>query len=411
MKYTYSFNLKNRKATKETLIYLRANIKADGKYLKYSTGEKINPTNWDFRNQFPTRLKGRSTLAIQINSTINQLSRYTEQFQLICSKLEAMDFELSLDNIKQELDYHFKKSSVSPNSLFAVFDEFIKEKKDLGTISEGTIKRYKNIKALLETFENDENYKLSFKSMNEDFYIKFVKYSRETLKHKNNTLGRNIGFIKTFLNWALLKKYHLNIDFKNFKKTTSETDEIALSSSELEILYAHDFTEHQRLEKVRDVFILGCTTGLRYSDYSTLGKEHIVNGAIHINTQKSKSKVIVPLNKYSLSVLEKYDYNLPKISPQKFREYIKEVCEKVGFTDETVKTSFIGNKRIEEKIKKFNRISTHSARRTFITLSLEKGMRQETVMSITGHKSMSSFTKYIKLSQKVREEEMLKAWN
>ena len=164
------------------------------------------------------------------------------------------------------------------------------------------------------------------------------------------------------------------------------------------------------MQKVRDVFVFGCATGLRYSDYSRINKSNIRNGQIFINTQKQKSNLGVPLNNYSRSILEKYEYNLPVISPQKFREYIKEACEAVGMKDIVVKTSFIGNKRIEQKIKRHDMISTHTARRTFITISLEKGMRPDIVMSITGHKSYSSFKKYIKLSDKVREQEMANAW-
>lgn len=410
MNYSYTFNLKEPRASKNTSIFLRASINGS-KYLKYSTGEKINPSDWDFENQFPKKIKGRTTKAIQNNSTINQLSRYGETFQLICSKLEAQDIELSVDLIKRELDYTFKKSRISPNSLFAVFDEFVQEKKDLGKITNQTVKRYENIKSILVDFETKTGYRLNFKSLNDDFYIKFVKYSREVLKHKNNTLGRNIGFIKTFMNWGLEKKYHTNYDFKKFKKTSSETDEIALSSNELEILWNYDFSKIPRLEKVRDVFVFGCTTGMRYSDYSRINKSNIRNGKLFINTIKQKSNLGVPLNKYSQAVLEKYDYNLPTISPQRFREYIKEVCEKVGFEDPITKTSFIGKNRIEEVLPKYKMISTHTARRTFITLSLEKGMRPDIVMSITGHKSYSSFKKYIKLSERIREEEMIKAWN
>jgi integrase len=213
------------------------------------------------------------------------------------------------------------------------------------------------------------------------------------------------------MNWALKKKYHTNYDFKDFKKTSSETDEIALSVEELENLFQHDFSKMPRLERVRDVFVFGCATGLRYSDYSRISRENIRNGHVFINTQKLKSNLGIPLNKYSKSILEKYEYNLPVISSQKFREYIKEACEKVGMDEMVVKTSFIGSKRIEERFKKHDMISTHTARRTFITISLEKGMRPDIVMSITGHKSYSSFKKYIKLSNKIREQEMLNAWN
>jgi len=411
MNYSYTFNLKDTKKNSPTLIYLRASIKGANKYLKYSTGEKIHPKHWDFDNQFPVKLKGKSTEAMQINSVINQLSRYGEAFQLICTKIEAQNLDLDVDLIRADLDYEFKKASVSPNSFFAVFDEFIREKKDLGKITVDTTRRYENIKTVLTNFTESTGFKINFRSINDQFYVKFVKFSREVLKHKNNTLGRNIGFIKTFMNWSANKKYHTNFEFKRFEKISSETDEIALSSEELNILWNFDLTNNKRLEKVRDVFVFGCATGMRYSDYSRINEKNIRNGQIFINTQKQKSNLGIPLNKYSKTVLEKYDYNLPMISAQKFRDYIKEVCEKVGFTEKIIKTSFIGKDRIEEEFFKYDMISTHTARRTFITLSLEKGMRPDIVMSISGHKNFSNFKKYIKLSERIREEEMNKAWD
>lgn len=411
MSYPYTFNLKDKYSEKPTLIYLRASIKREGKYLKYSTGEKILPGDWDFEFQYPRKIKGNKKEAKNINSIINQISRYADVFQNICTKLEAQNLDLTVQMIKLEMDYAFKKSTSAPNSFIVVFDTFIQEKKDLGNITGGTIARYENIKTLLEQFSIAKNYNLNFNIIDENFYVKWVNYSRHVLKHKNNTLGRNIGFIKTFMNWSLKKKYHSNYEFKDFKKTSSETDEIALSVDELEHLYNYDFSKKTRLEKVRDVFIFGCATGLRYSDYSTINKANIRNGQIFINTQKLKSNLGVPLNKYSKNILEKYEYNLPVISPQKFREYIKEVCKEVGMDDVVVKTSFIGTKRIEQRIMRYNMISTHTARRTFITISLEKGMRPDIVMSITGHKSYSSFKKYIKLSDKVREQEMANAWS
>jgi integrase len=411
MIYSYTFNLKDKNSKKPTLIYLRARIKNEGKYLKYSTGEKIHPKYWDFETQWPKKLKGRTKEAIEINSVINQIGRYGDAFEKVCTVLEAQGIDLTVSLIRGELDYEFKKTSSAPNSFFTVFDQFIKEKKDLGNITDGTIARYENIKTLLQEFSIEKKYTLNFHSINENFYVNWVNYSRIKLEHKNNTLGRNIGFIKTFMNWAMKKKYHMNYDFKEFKKISSETDEIALSLEEVKTLYDYDFSKNPRLEKVRDVFIFGCVTGMRYSDYSRINRTNIRNGQIFINTKKQKSNVGIPLNKYSAAILEKYQFNLPVISPQKFREYIKEACKEVEMDEIITKTSFIGNKRIEEKFKKHEMISTHTARRTFITISLDKGMRPEVVMSITGHKSYSSFKKYIKLSNQSRELEMQKAWN
>ena len=149
---------------------------------------------------------------------------------------------------------------------------------------------------------------------------------------------------------------------------------------------------------------------MRYSDYSKVSADHVRNDIIYINTKKQKDNLEIPLNSISKSILEKYNYNLPLISDQKFRDYIKLACGEVGFTENVIKTSYIGAKRIDETIPKNKLIGTHTARRTFITLSLEKGMRPEVVMSISGHKDYKSFKKYIKLSQRVKNDEMQNAW-
>ncbi|GGD98948.1 tyrosine-type recombinase/integrase [Planktosalinus lacus] len=411
MAYNCTFNLKDPSSKKPTLIYLRASIKSQNKYLKYSTGEKIHPKLWDAESKFPIKQKGKTKEAIEVNSIISQLSRYEEQFQLICRTLELQNKPLTVEVIRKELDIEFKKYSPKKNEFLEAFDLLIAEKKEQGNITEGTINRYTNIQTLLKEFSLKKNYPLQFNSIDQNFYTKFLNYSREHLKHKDNTLGRNIGFIKTFMNWAFNNKFHDNLEFKSFKKPSSATDEIALSMEELETLYNADLTKHPRLERVRDIFIFGCSTGMRYSDYSTIKKENIRNGIIYKNAQKGKDNLGIPLNKYSKAILEKYNYNLPIISPSKFRDYIKLACAKAGFVEDIIKTTFIGKKRIETKKPKYKFISTHTARRTFITLSLEKGMRPDVVMSITGHKSYSSFQKYIKLSTKVREDEMIKAWS
>lgn len=411
MNYSQTFNLKDPNSKSPTAINLRSYIRSEGKYLKYATGESINPEYWDKKTKFPARIKGRTTLAVQINSTIQQLSRYSEAFQMVCSRIEMQGDILTIKRIREGLDFEFKKTSTGTKSFFPIFDLFIQEKKDLGKITLGTINRYENIKNLLETFSEKENYRITFSTINNDFYIAFVKYSRRILKHQNNTLGRNIGFVQTFMNWSAKNKYHSNFEFKYFEKPKSETDEIALTKDELLHLYEFDLTYKPSFERVRDVFVFGCTTGMRYSDYSKIKESNVRDNQIFINSQKQKNNLGIPLNKYSKSILKKYDYTLPVISEQKFREYLKDVCKKVGFTELTTKTTYIGSRRQDEDIPKYKRISTHTARRTFITLSLESGMRQDIVMSITGHRSLSSFQKYIKLTTRSREEAMTKAWS
>lgn len=410
MKYSYTFNLKEPTSKSETLIYFRARFKNEDKYLKYSTGEKINPKLWDKTTCMPLSIGSKSKEAISNRQITNQLLRYAEEFNRICSSLEYMDLEITTDIVKEEFDKVFKKDSSSKTTFYTVLEKYIEEKRKLGEWSEASFKKYKTIKILLEEFQEAKKYNLSFNTINNRFYVDFVGYCREVKKHKDNTLGRYLGFFKTFMRWANEHKYHNNNAYEKFEKMSSESYEIALTDQELQSLKEFDFSNNKRLEKVRDVFVFGCATGLRYSEYSKINKKYIRDNSIHITSKKQKDNLIIPLNSISKEILEKYDFELPMISEQKFREYIKEACELVGFTEEIIKTSYIGSKRIDEPLKKYKLISSHTARRTFITLSLEKGMRPEVVMSITGHKDYRSFKKYIKLSQRVKNDEMQNAW-
>lgn len=410
MSYPYTFNLKEPNSDKKTLIYLRARIKNDDKYLKYSTGEKILPEYWDKKTSLPISISGKTKEGTENRQITSQLMRYAEEFTKICTTLEYMNIPIALDTILEELDKVFKKTQSIKNNFFKTIDLYVAEKKALGQWGNASIEKYTTLNKLLQEFQESEKYQISFNTINQRFYVLFVQFCRENKKHKDNTLGRYIGFFKTFMRWAETNKYHNNNAYSSFEKMSSETYEIALSSTELEKLIQHDFSENKKLERVRDVFVFGCTTGMRYSDYSKVCRDHVRNDVIYINTKKQKDNLEIPLNKISKSILEKYEYKLPLISDQKFRDYIKIACAEVGFTENVIKTSYIGAQRIDETIPKNKLVGTHTARRTFITLSLEKGMRPEVVMSISGHKDYKSFKKYIKLSQRVKHDEMQNAW-
>ena len=104
---------------------------------------------------------------------------------------------------------------------------------------------------------------------------------------------------------------------------------------------------------------------------------------------------------------------MPVISNQKTNEHLKELgkLEGIEIDEPIVLTKFRGTKEIQIKKPKYEFLSSHTARRTFVTLSLEKGMRPETVMSITGHKEYSTFKKYIKITNKVKLVELKRIWN
>ncbi|MBV6879144.1 tyrosine-type recombinase/integrase [Epilithonimonas ginsengisoli] len=399
----YTFKLKQPNGTKETLIYFRSFFNNESKNFIYSTGEKIKPTEWDFEGRQPNDLNGRTKRAEIHRSVKMQLDRYSSFFTEIVNRYKNINEELTVDILKQRFDEKFKKITVK-SDFFRIYQEFLDEKENDYTgnsISNSTLKRYKCNKNLLEDFETNSRVKISLGKFDNKLYNKFLKYCIEEKKHSANTLHRNVGLLKTFLLWALNKKYTYNNNFIAFKKPAKfTTDEIALNYEQVELIYNYNLSENKRLEKVRDLFVFGCTTGMRFGNYSTISRSDVDGNFIRVIDLKSKSKnLAIPLNSISKSILEKYDYNLPSITNQKMNEYIKEVFKELKFTDEIKKTMKYGDELVDQKAEFWTRISSHTARRSFITIMKNKRVPDKVIMSYTGHTSLEVFNAYYRPSE------------
>ena len=396
-----SFHLKNPKGEKESLIYFSAYFKNEGKKLIYSTGETILPKEWDFKNRMPNDLSGRTTRADN-HRTINvQLNRYTDFYIKIINRYIHAEEEITIENIRNEFDKEFKKTKTGSRDFFAVYDKFMTEKINNKTgkpNATSTIERYRYNKKLLQGFEESEGVKLNFNQIDKKFYNTFINYCTSNKTHFTNTLSRNIGLFKTFMNWAVLNRYTYKLDFQEFKNIKKEiTDEVALSKEQVMEIFNFDFSNNQRLERVRDLFVFGCFTGMRYSNYSKIKKNDIIDSHIKVRDVKDNRKQLnIPLNDYSSYLLKKYDYRLPEISNQKFNVYIKEVIKIVGYTEDIKKTSKLGNEIIETVTPFYKRISSHTARRSFITIMKTEKVPDKIIMGFTGHKSLEVFNQYYK---------------
>ena len=399
----FTYKIKEPKSDKETLIYFRSYFLNENKNFIYSTGEKINPSEWDFDNRQPNDLNGRTKRAENHRSIKKQLDRYSSFFTEIVNRYKNINEDLNVEIIRQRFNEEFKKIK-SKDDFFRIYDEFIVEKEnDLSgnAISNSTLKRYKCNKTLLEDFQTKTKHKLSLGKFDEKTYNLFLKFCVEEREHSVNTVHRNVGLLKTFLLWSLNKKYSFNNSFGNFKKPPKfRTDEIALNIEQVEVIYAHDFSKNKKYERVRDLFVFGCVTGMRFGNYSAISKNDVKEDFIRVIDLKSKSKNLsIPLNNISKSILEKYEYQLPSISNQKMNEYIKEVFEELKFTDEIKKTMKYGDQLIEKNTEFYKRISSHTARRSFITIMKNKRVPDKVIMSYTGHTSLEVFNAYYRPSE------------
>jgi len=409
MKYT--FQLKEPKSNSESLIYFVVYFKEENKKFKYSTGEKIEPIHWDFVNKFPrTQGKHKSTNA---NSIKQQLSRYSDLYIETMGLYKRIKEPFSSQILKKVFDDAFKKTVSGKNVFFDAYDVFISEKTSAKEWSASTVKRYENIKNILKNFEKEKKFKLTFSKIDHTFHRVFSSYCMDDLKHINNTYARNLGLFKTFMFWAKKNKYTFNDTFTEFKKVERViTNQVALTIEDLNSLMNFEF-ENQRLEKVRDVFVFACVTGMRFGELSSISKSNVSDTNIMLKEDKDTSKEPrnIPLTNISRHILQKYDYKLPLIANQKQNEYIKEVFKKMEYNHKVQKVTTKGKENIKEDLFFYDRISTHTARRTFITMMKRQGKSDKLISKITGHTDMKTLNQYYQVDDTQTKEAMDEVFN
>lgn len=202
----------------------------------------------------------------------------------------------------------------------------------------------------------------------------------------------------------------LNADFKkrDFKVYQENVDTVYLTKEELQILYNLELSGSQA--ETRDSFIISCYTSLRYSDIARLGRQHIhEDGMIDIVTQKTGQRVIIPINSIVREILERYGDRMPTVQlNQATNRSVKKLCRLAGIT--TLVTRQVTSRGVtKDKVdEKCDLITSHTARRTAATLMFLSGLPTESIMKITGHKTIASYLRYIRVSP---EENALRARN
>jgi integrase len=179
-----------------------------------------------------------------------------------------------------------------------------------------------------------------------------------------------------------------------------------------------DLTSEPRLENVRDLFVFGCYTGLRFSDFTAVKLQDIdlEEKLIEIQTQKTKELVAIPIYPITEQIIAKYkdktQNSLPTpISNQKFNIYIKEVAQRLNTLNTQISEElWLNGKKVVRTVSKWEKVSSHTARRSFATNMFILGYRAQMIMKITGHRTESSFMAYLKMSPRESAKSMLKEW-
>lgn len=405
------------------LIIQKGKVKKDGTttiFLKYHysrnerkmfTSEKsIDPKFWNSNTQ---KVRKTHPQCEEINNFINSLKL----------KMEKIIEDAILKGISPTPHYvenlFLSKTPTKkkvPLKFFDLLEKYIQNKKD--TVVNDVIKDYYSLKKHLDGFQSYRKKEITFDKIDLNFYDDLVHYLEFNVLKQNgeiglqkSTVGKTIKNLKAFLNYSMRHKYITQIDLTGFKQITSKAIDIYISEKELDLMQKLDLRNNNDLEKIRDLFVIGCETGLRYSDLSRLSSDHIGIKTIKITTKKTLGHVIIPISKRLRKILEKYN-NCPPSNIHKnfFNRKIKIIGKMAGINEYVNKIRVIGNRKIDNDKMKYHFISSHTCRRSFCTNQFMKGISTTLIRQISGHASEKAFLQYIKIDEEQAAEKMLEQW-
>lgn len=402
------FFLDKPNAGKPTFILFKVCLKGGERFV-YSTGEKIDPQHWSKEAGCPKAMRGEVGIELSyIAARIKQIEKaYTEIVRI--AKLSATP--LTRLYLKQELDRKVNGIDMVKTDLVSIINRHIESRTNDPTFGYATHTRYKNLAKLISEFDSIHSHSTTIADITKEWYFNFLNYLFEEKKYLDNTAGGVISKLKCVVNWAKRQKIVSGeiADSATYNLVTisRETDKVSLTYQEILSLEALSLPADSTQEKVRDLFLIGCYSGQRFSDYSVFDKSEYRNGIIHKVADKTEFTSYIPVddNPPLKRLLEKYRWKLPKISNQKFNDYIKEVARAAKINTPVKQTSFRGKEKIEYIQPKYKLISSHTGRRTFITLGSQNAMDQRSMMSITGIRKVDTLIKYNKVSEQgIREQ-------
>ena len=381
------------------LIFLRYTFRCGVAY--FSTQESVLPIHW---NKKEGAVKKTYKGYLHLNE---YLQSFKVKIDSIVRKAKLSDDPNDIptvDYVKNKYaELQNKKKVVEANKItfYEFVDKFIKESENLKRPS--TIKTYKSARTYLQGYEKNRGVKLDWASFDVAFYNDFQKYFNEDMGCANATFGGAIKNVKVFLNEARERKINPFDHFKSkkFAVVNTPSDNIYLNETEIASLAALDLSTDKKLDRVRDLFVLACYCGLRFSDFSILRAEHFVGNRLRIKTIKTNTNVEIPLHPLVKEIREKYkehENGLPKpVSNQKMNNFLKIIGKMAGIDRNVEISTYKGSAVLKETKKAWELISTHTARRSFATNLYKQGFQSISIMKVTGHTTERAFMKYIKV--------------
>lgn len=340
-----------------------------------STKQRIPIKYWDKKKE-------------TVTSSSAELVRLRKKLEILQADLETFMME---PRTKQQFKDRVQRvMNAKGEGFYAAYDEFYEhKKKTLG--GERQASKYSILKTHLQSFEEKENEALTFQGIDADFAGRFYAYFNEE-DLSPNYAGRLVKCLVEFMRWTHRKNIHFESSWEDIKGRAVKVAVTICNGSDIIAFLRAPLVGI--MADVRDIFLVGCYSSLRYSDLQAIEPGNRHGNSIYKSTQKDQDEVIIPLPKACIEILDRHNWRLPQMTLKHFNEYIKLAADKAGLDRPVRKTRFVGGKKQDVFKPLHEFISSHMARRTFVTMRMALGDPEGLIIQYTGHTSTETLQPY-----------------
>ena len=407
----FNLKIKDVKSASKTAINLIFNY--DSNRLKMGTGLSVIPKYWNFSSQ---RVKEVMEVpeADEINKKLNSLE---DNLKLIYNSYIEKGIQPEPEILKNNL-INADDILIRPkkkDDFWGYFELFLEAKKKI--VAKGDVRDYdKSLRKHLNKIETKHGTPLHFDLFKNtfgniidkfDYYLEFEAVNAEgDYGLKVNTIGKLHKNIKAFLNWCFDNDVISRFDLKHLPTIVEEQENVFLTEEELVKLQELPLTDEE--DKIRDLFLIGCETAMRFSDFTNLTKDNIKqNDMLCYRPKKTtkdingrKGEIYIPFSDRVEQILEKNNYTFPKlksIGVAEFNTALREICKKAEINSHFIKEYKVGGEILRKEYLKYECVTSHTARRTFCSLKYLANWDTSVIMTFSGHSTEKNFRTYVKL--------------
>ena len=375
-----NFNLKDRAAE---VSAVRLIITHKGRVYRKYTGISVKTRQWKRTKrdgQMPTNPRDAEKLKEIRLALESRLDEYSGENDIL----------RAIDDVLSDKSAHYTPLASVERSRPSFWEYF---REWGGRDCPGIRQRARTCRLIAETMGTSDDWE----DVDEAYYLRLVQRMNER-GYSRNYQGSIIARLKTVMSEGYRMKYHRNDDFRRFKKTAEQPETVYLTEDEVERLWRLELQDSTEC-RVRDLFLIGVFTVARFSDYSRLSEKNISGGYITFTQRKTADSVMIPLSPKVAAILRRNGGRAPEVGQNLFNREIKVVCMKAGIGGRVQVTRSRGTRHETSMVPKWKMVSSHTARRTGATLLHKTGIPVQSLMLITGHRSIQSLMHYLRLTK------------